>query len=371
MAGVTVMSDASLVDAHANPVVTNVGTLSRAEKQKRRRLLWFDKKVKKGEKHPTEKVADTITAAGVLPTTVQGWSGKDFNQRAYDGKMLQKIASVPVWMTENDNRLLDEVEAACQDYIKKCGSLSDKIVGSNRRGFHWFMIVGVDRQIKAKPRLTAFHGAHAGDSDALIDDPNGPIRRVINHAAKCFKQRFPALADRVLACEESLKRMGYGEDVARPRYGYWYNFCINGPCGKVRGVMTRPHVDAKNLALMMCAVFVYGRFNSKEKAWLVLWEAGLIIEIPPGVVILYPSSLFMHFNISITDIDFVTTVDGSRPTRKNAHPLNEVPGRGSMVLFNQASLFQLAELGTTIKAAKAAKKSTKADNSRLIRGLRV
>lgn len=78
------------------------------------------------------------------------------------------------------------------------------------------------------------------------------------HAAKVFKQRFPALAQRVEDCAEALSALGYSDDIARPQFGYWYNYCINGARGPVKGVMTRPHVDAKNLAFMMCAVFVYG-----------------------------------------------------------------------------------------------------------------
>ena len=45
-----------------------------------------------------------------------------------------------------------------------------------------------------------------------------------------------------------------------------------------------------------------GKFDHKEKAWLVLWEAKLIIEIPPGALILYPSSLFLHFNVDISGV---------------------------------------------------------------------
>ncbi|TFK80456.1 hypothetical protein K466DRAFT_456594, partial [Polyporus arcularius HHB13444] len=63
---------------------------------------------------------------------------------------------------------------------------------------------------------------------------------------------------------------------------------------------TKPHVDGKNLALMMCVVFVWGHFNHKEKAWLVLWEANVIIELPPGIFLFYPSALFTHFNCDIS-----------------------------------------------------------------------
>lgn len=40
-------------------------------------------------------------------------------------------------------------------------------------------------------------------------------------------------------------------------------------------------------------------FNSSERAWLVLWEAKVIIQLAPGVLMLYPSSLFTHFNVDI------------------------------------------------------------------------
>jgi hypothetical protein len=35
------------------------------------------------------------------------------------------------------------------------------------------------------------------------------------------------------------------------------------------------------------------------KSWLVLWEAGLVIELPPWVIFIYPSALFLHFNIDV------------------------------------------------------------------------
>ncbi len=73
-----------------------------------------------------------------------------------------------------------------------------------------------------------------------------------------FELRFPSLAARVENCAASLEEQGYSSETSRPMYGYWYNFCVNGPREHVQGVMTKPHVDGKNLALMMCVVFVWG-----------------------------------------------------------------------------------------------------------------
>ena len=40
-----------------------------------------------------------------------------------------------------------------------------------------------------------------------------------------------------------------------------------------------------------------GDFNHGERAWLVIWELGLIFQLPPGVWIFYPSAIFYHFNV--------------------------------------------------------------------------
>ncbi len=140
-----------------------------------------------------------------------------------------------------------------------------------------------------------------------------------NYAKNIMDTRFPALAQRVYDCEAALRARGEGlEAHATPQFGTFYNYCINGPReGIVDGVSTGPHVDGKNLALMFCAVFVWGtyvycilpqrrsrsssgKFDHTEKAWLVLWEAKLIIELPAGVLMYYPSSLFTHFNVDMS-----------------------------------------------------------------------
>lgn len=40
--------------------------------------------------------------------------------------------------------------------------------------------------------------------------------------------------------------------------------------------------------------------EADELIWLVMWEAGLIIQVPAGVLILYPSALLLHFNFDIS-----------------------------------------------------------------------
>ncbi|RPD68508.1 hypothetical protein L226DRAFT_576322 [Lentinus tigrinus ALCF2SS1-7] len=267
---------------------------------------------------------------------------------------------------------LEAIEKESLAYIKACGDRSYKDIEANNRGRHWYMVIGVDRQLSELPKLTLFHRQHLEQTRKLLE-PHTATSRLIamgkcsKFASGVLRARFPFVAQRVDRCKAKLLEMGC--EWATPLFECFYNFCINGLRGEVRGVSTEPHVDGKNLALMLCVVFVWGRFAHGEKAWLVLWEAKLIIEIPPGVLLFYPSSLFIHFNVDLTDLQIVTTSDGSQPTPQNSHPLTGVEGRGSIVLFNQASMFQLAELGCTIKEAKARGILSTCDNSEHIASL--
>ena len=70
------------------------------------------------------------------------------------------------------------------------------------------------------------------------------------------------LAARVDRCVERLLAMGCSREIAEPKFGLWYNYCINGarPHDSIQGVSCQPHTDAQNLAIMMCALFIYGEF---------------------------------------------------------------------------------------------------------------
>ena len=40
-----------------------------------------------------------------------------------------------------------------------------------------------------------------------------------------------------------------------------------------------------------------GYFNHRQRAWLVCYEAGVIIELPPGAVLFLPSALVTHWHV--------------------------------------------------------------------------
>lgn len=46
------------------------------------------------------------------------------------------------------NSLLAEFEKDCKAYVNACKDIGDALAEKNLRGRHWFMVIGVDRQMK-------------------------------------------------------------------------------------------------------------------------------------------------------------------------------------------------------------------------------
>ncbi|PIL27790.1 hypothetical protein GSI_10943 [Ganoderma sinense ZZ0214-1] len=384
-----------------------------------RRHLQLVAKIRAGLKH-TASVAYSPVVFQDLPTTRGDWKGQDFRHRldskglrqawlngtvcdrlrnddfrkiSYEGQptcFVDKNLVMYAFRTERIGWLLqlmpagsphrthqDRLNWECEQYRTLCGDNSPAAIRLNHRGDHFASTPGVDRQSKKEPTWTKFYTDHKQATDWLLQPDNVTVR-LIKMAASILRIRFPIIAQRVDRCTATLIDMGVDRAVATPLFGLWYNYCINAarPHAGIEGVSCQPHTDAQNLAIMMCALFVYGKFSFcdfdwNEMAWLVLWEARLIIQLPIGVLFFYPSALFIHFNINICDLhDHIYTTDNrQRPTRDNCKPINGVKGRGSIVFFNQASVFQYAELGSTVRDAKQQGRPTAAQNESYIASL--
>ena len=61
------------------------------------------------------------------------------------------------------------------------------------------------------------------------------------------------------------------------------------------------HRDFGNLPFGLCAVTALGEFDYTKGGHLILWEAHLVIEFPPGTTILLPSAIISHSNVGIAD----------------------------------------------------------------------
>lgn len=62
-------------------------------------------------------------------------------------------------------------------------------------------------------------------------------------------------------------------------------------------VRTVQHRDIRNLPYGMCAIHALGDFEPTAGGHLILWELKLIIEFPPGAMILLPSATITHSNV--------------------------------------------------------------------------
>ncbi|KAJ3806980.1 hypothetical protein F5876DRAFT_80145 [Lentinula aff. lateritia] len=186
----------------------------------------------------------------------------------------------------------------------------------NSRGEHWFSIAGHDRNNKSTPAATQFQQQNHLALTTLFQQ-GSVLQRLTAYGCEILKVHFPAIAKRY---QDSINymRLKYGIEAM---FGLFFNFCLNAPRKGVKRVFCKPHVDWKNVAFGVCMIYVYGHFNHREKCWLVIWEAGIAIEIPPGVFMFYPSSLFLHFNVDLSHLRIFTTQNGERPTPDNSKPL--------------------------------------------------
>ncbi|KAF8077782.1 hypothetical protein FPV67DRAFT_1662574 [Lyophyllum atratum] len=219
-----------------------------------------------------------------------------------------------------------------------------------------------------EPRLSEFHRKNEEAIERLMCE-GGAFTQINKIMENHVEREFPRIAKRFRESENVLKKK-YGVERM---FGPFWSFCVNAPRYHhgIQRVHCGPHVDALNLAIGICVVFVYGHFNDKELSWLVIWEAGVVIQLPAGCFLMYPSSLFFHFNIDLKDINkhIVTgeLEEGEIPTLENTKPTDAGVGRGSVVWFNQATMFQTAELGVaSIKEAKAAGMDATCDANGLI-----
>lgn len=71
-----------------------------------------------------------------------------------------------------------------------------------------------------------------------------------------------------------------------------YNFGPRTVCYK--------HRDFGNLPFGWCALWSLGCFDPTKGGHLILWDCHLVIEFPPGSVILLPSAIVAHSNTTIT-----------------------------------------------------------------------
>ncbi|TFK60128.1 hypothetical protein BDN72DRAFT_864607 [Pluteus cervinus] len=224
------------------------------------------------------------------------------------------------------------------------------------RGPHEPIIVGIHREYSDTPLSTSFENAHQAETDELAASES--MKRICGFITKLLRARFPGVALRY----QNNITWHWKHNRIRPKFGLFWNYCFNAMYAGQKRVHCGPHSDSKNI-VGICAVMVYemedvtlpeADFDYSKKSWLCIWDAGIIIELRPWQVVLYPSSLMYHFNVDVDAIDIITT-GGERPTRENPASIQggKDYGRGSVVFFNQATMFHCETGSATIKVAKS------------------
>ncbi|KAH7905056.1 hypothetical protein BJ138DRAFT_1118826 [Hygrophoropsis aurantiaca] len=269
------------------------------------------------------------------------------------------------WHSEIANDLLLGIQQLVQDSVNNNQNqlhFQDQI-----RGEHFPCLLGHFRQSMKLPQMVPWHKKNLAKAQAFIE--SSAQRRLTGFVNQALQLYCPGCYERFSKCVQYHEIQPKPEARVTALFGVFFNLCINVPFPNgLPRVHLFPHTDRKNIAGGYCALYVYTGnepFRHKEKGWLVIWEAGLILEVPEGVLLFYPSALFYHFNVDIHDIVSVTR-DGSKPdiSKRNSYPLNNdgAKGRASIVWFNEASMLQTSETGySTLIEARRARKSTTTD----------
>ncbi|KAA1473963.1 hypothetical protein DENSPDRAFT_780695 [Dentipellis sp. KUC8613] len=190
-------------------------------------------------------------------------------------------------------------------YISKSSTLTNKSTQKKCkkgvRGQHFPCILGHYRQSAkvAAPCLTGWHNKHIEDAEFFLQEEL--VIRLNKFVSSVLCMAFPGVHKRFQECAAWHQKRFH----IKARFGSFFNMCINGIFPGHKRVHCLPHSDSKN-PISVCALMVYlkpgSKFNHTQRSWLVIWEAGVIIELPPWVLLIYPSSLFFHFNVDISGV---------------------------------------------------------------------
>ncbi|PPR05447.1 hypothetical protein CVT24_007946 [Panaeolus cyanescens] len=138
--------------------------------------------------------------------------------------------------------------------------------------------------------------ANSSRNEALLRALNKaePFRRITGFASSVFATWAPKLHQYYEGITEKL----YTKYPDLPRPFERSVFCATtynlGPF-----TVCFPHVDVANLSFGWCAICALGQFNPAKGGHLVLWDCKLVIEFPPGSLVLIPSATIAHSNIAI------------------------------------------------------------------------
>ncbi|TFK62192.1 hypothetical protein BDN72DRAFT_903439 [Pluteus cervinus] len=215
----------------------------------------------------------------------------------------------------------------------------------NSRGKHYATIFGWNKPFSSWPTLTALHQALLKEFEEFASSEE--FIRLVIWINSVLVDSFPGVAVRYQNIADEWKKKSNGA-IQFP-FGCYHNFCWNACFEGQPRVQCQPHTDHKNV-VGVCIVVVYeapeANFDHKTRSWLVIWDAGVIVEAPPWTALIYKA----HIKILTLDSEDTPSSEEREKWEKAS-----IAGRGSMVFFNQASMFHLETGEVTLKKAEASK----------------
>ncbi|KAF9527051.1 hypothetical protein CPB83DRAFT_753067, partial [Crepidotus variabilis] len=134
--------------------------------------------------------------------------------------------------------------------------------------------------------------SHEAMMQRLLD--NKSVQRLASHqdaAFKLWEPRLYAHYDNMMA-----KLLGRKPQLRKNfDRSIFSSMAFNFP----PNVRTHKHRDVRNLPYGMCAIHALGSFKHKAGGHIILWELKLIIEFPPGAMVLIPSATVTHSNVPV------------------------------------------------------------------------
>ncbi|KAJ7790143.1 hypothetical protein B0H14DRAFT_2396692, partial [Mycena olivaceomarginata] len=144
-------------------------------------------------------------------------------------------------------------------------------------------------------------------AERLLANPH--INRMANFASGVFASWAPRLYQHYHDNDEKLHiKLPH---LRRPFVGSIFS-CAAFNFGP--NIWTFKHRDVVNLAFGWCAIQALGDFDPTKGGHLVLWDLMLVIEFPPGALILIPSATLSHSNVPVqpgdTHVSFTQFTSG-------------------------------------------------------------
>ncbi|KAJ7068933.1 hypothetical protein B0H15DRAFT_807364 [Mycena belliarum] len=136
------------------------------------------------------------------------------------------------------------------------------------------------------------NGVHAALLARLLG--NADVKRLATFASAAFALWAPNVYNYYKKCDTALH--GHLPHLQRNFEKSIFS-CATFNFGP--DVWTFKHRDVLNLPFGMCAVQALGPFDPTKGGHLVLWELKLVIEFPPGALILIPSATMTHSNVPV------------------------------------------------------------------------